>query len=162
MADVKYDINGNDIMTKVLDELICAFPGWSEEEPVFSSVGQEEGVGWYPVSGAIIEYEKRNVLGGVYQRCQYPLYVMYRFANGSEKIRINVKEKLDMLGAWLEKKEITVGGKVYKLTEYPKVGDRVITNITRTTPSYNVNNYDSGVSDWVVYISVQYENSYTL
>ena len=86
--------------------------------------------------------------------------MLYRTASTSEHLRINVKEKLDKLGEWLERQEITVSRQNYKLDRYPEIGGRKINSIRRTTPSYNANNYDDGICDWVVYITVQYENNY--
>lgn len=160
MADVKYDTGGSAIMTKVIDGLINQFPGWVNEQVVFSSVGEDAGVAWYPVSGAIIDREKRNICGEVLQWCQYPFYVLYRAGKGSEANRISIKEKLDMLGEWLERQEVNLGEELYKLETYPDMGDRKIKSIRRTTPSYNAASYDNGVADWVVYISVTYENNY--
>lgn len=160
MPEVKYDAAGSAVMTKVIDELIGRFPGWAGEEVAFSSVDKDSGIAWYPVSGAIIEREKTTIMGEVQQRCQYPFYVLYRTGNVSEKVKMNIKEKLDMLGAWLERQEIALAGKSYRLEDYPSVGNRKIKSIKRTTPSYNAANYDSGICDWVVYVSVTYENSY--
>lgn len=157
---IRYDVSGNSVMTKILDELICSFPGWATEEPTFSSVGKEKGVGWYPVSDAIITSEKRTITGCVHQECQYPFYVLYRFSGGPENTRIAIKEKLDMLGEWLEKQEISIGAEKYRLDTYPSFAGREIKSIRRTTPSYNANMYENGVSDWVVYITVTYQNDY--
>lgn len=161
MAGIKYDTGGSEVMTKAIDELINRFPGWTEEEEVvFSFISDNSGVAWYPVSGAVIEREKKTIVGEVRQTCQYPFYVLYRTASTSEHLRINVKEKLDKLGEWLERQEITVSRQNYKLDRYPEIGGRKINSIRRTTPSYNANNYDDGICDWVVYITVQYENNY--
>ena len=78
----------------------------------------------------------------------------------SESTRISVKEKLDMLGAWLEQQEVIITGEKYRLKCYPDTGDRKIKSIRRTTPAYNSQTYDNGIYDWVVYITVQYENNY--
>lgn len=148
-------------MTKAIDELINQFPGWAEEEEVvFSFISDDSGVAWYPVSGAVIEREKKTIIGEVRQTCQYPFYVLYRTTTSSERLRISVKEKLDKLGEWLERQTTTISGKNYKLEEYPEIGGRKIKSIRRTTPSYNAGNYDNGICEWVVYITVQYENNY--
>lgn len=160
MAEVRYDTAGSALMTKVIDDLINQFPGWMSEEVVFSFVDDDSGIAWYPVSGAIIEYEKKTIIGEIQQKCQYPFYVLYRTGKGTEINRISIKEKLDKLGEWLERQEIILSGESYKLDQYPELGSRKIKSIKRTTPSYNAQTYDNGICDWVVYISVTYENNY--
>lgn len=160
MANVKYDTSGSAYLTKIIDTLLNQFPGWGNEEVVFSFVEEESGVGWFPVSGAIIESEKKTICGEVKQKCQYPFFVLYRMGKSSESTRISVKEKLDMLGAWLEQQEVIITGEKYRLKSYPDTGDRKIKSIRRTTPAYNSQTYDNGIYDWVVYITVQYENNY--
>ena len=72
-----------------------------------------------------------------------------------------MKEWLDNLGKWLEKKEITISDKKYHLTEYPTLtGERKFLKISRQTPSYLADTTESMAEDWAISITAQYQYEY--
>ena len=57
---VKYDIDGFDVITTALQELVNQFPELREgDEIAFSTLDDASGKAMFPVSGAVIESEKR-------------------------------------------------------------------------------------------------------
>lgn len=159
---VRYDIDGYDIVTTALRELINQYPGLSDgDEITFSVLGEDSGKAMFPVSGAIIETEKESITGYVTQVCLYPFYVIYRAAGLSENRKAAVKEWLDNLGKWLEKQTITVNNNQYKLSEYPVLtGDRKFLTIDRQTPGYLDSTNDNKSENWAIYISARYRNEF--
>ena len=96
--EIKYDVDGYEAITAALRELINSFPGLAQgDEIAFSVLSEDSGKAIFPVSGAIIETEKRFILGDVRQVCLYPFYVVYRAAGLSENRKAAVKEWLDNL-----------------------------------------------------------------
>lgn len=159
---VRYDLDGYEVITNALQELINIYPGLIEGDKVaFCKLGAEEGKAMFPISGAIIETERRDILGGVTQVCLYPFYVVYRVAGLSESRKVAVKEWLDNLGRWLERQNITVGDTQYRLAEYPALtGKRSFVGIQRQTPAYLESVSDNQVEDWAIYISARYRNEF--
>ena len=157
---VKYDVDGYDIITNALKDLINRFPGLLEGEKVtFSTLEKESGISFYPVSGAVIATETEDITGNVNQLCSYPFYIVYRTASVSQNSKIDIKEFLDNIGKWLEKQPIKIGDETYKLESYPEITNgRKIESISRQTPSYLDTSNDNDVQDWVISMDLQYRN----
>lgn len=156
----RYDIDGYDIVTNAIKDLLNGFPGLLEGESIkFSTLEEESGISFYPISGAVIVTETKSVIGKVNQLCNYPFYVVYRTAADSQNSKIDIKEFLDNLGKWLEKQPVTIDGKQQKLSAYPKLTEgREITEISRQTPAYLDNTSEGNVQDWVISIALRYRN----
>lgn len=159
---VRYDIDGYDIVTTALRELINQYPGLSSgDEITFSVLGEDSGKAMFPVSGAIIETEKESITGHVNQVCLYPFYVIYRAGGLSENRKAAVKEWLDTLGKWLEMQPVTINGENCTLSEYPPLtGNREFLSIDRQTPAYLDSVNDNKSENWAIYISARYRNEF--
>ena len=159
---VKYDVDGYDAVTAALRELLNQYPGLeSGEEIAFSTLEETSGIGMFPISGAVVETEKRFITGRVVEICLYPFYVIYRASGLSESRKAKVKEWLDTLGKWLEQKNVLIGGEEYKLEELPPLTDgRKFLSINRQTPAYLDNTSESKTEDWAIYISARYQYEY--
>lgn len=159
---VRYDVDGFEVITAALRELINQYPGLSDgDEIAFCMLSEDGGKAIFPVSGAVIITEKKTIIGEVTQVCQYPFYVVYRASGLSENRKANVKEWLDSLGRWLERQDVTIGGVVYRLSGYPELtGDRRFKSISRQTPAYLDAINDNKTEDWNIYIAAQYENTF--
>lgn len=159
---VRYDIDGYDIVTTALRELINQYPGLSDvDEITFSTLNENDGKAMFPVSGAIIETEKESITGHVNQVCLYPFYVIYRQALLTENRKADIKEWLDTLGKWLEMQPVTINGENCTLSEYPPLtGNREFLSIDRQTPAYLDSTNDNKSENWAIYISARYRNEF--
>lgn len=159
---VRYDIDGYDIVTTALRDLINQYPNISSgDEITFSVLGEDSGKAMFPVSGAIIETEKESITGHVIQVCLYPFYVIYRAGGLSEDRKAAVKEWLDALGKWLERQTVTINGENYTLDGYPPLtGNRELLSIDRQTPAYLDSTNDNKSENWAIYISARYRNEF--
>lgn len=157
---IKYDLDGFDIVTLALLELLNQYPGLTDEI-TFSSMDENYGKTMVPVSGSVVETEREGITGHVAQKCLYPFNIIYRDKDVSESRKIRIKEWLDNLGRWLERQEVTINGTVYKLSSYPKLtGDRKILSITRQTPAYLDNVKEDATEDWIISLSARYQNEF--
>ena len=159
---VKYDIDGYEAVTAALRELINQYPALSEGNEIsFSTLGEDSGKAMFPVSGAVIETERRSVTGKVTEVCLYPFYVIYRAAGLSENNKARIKEWLDSLGKWLEQKKVLINGTEYLLEEYPPLTDgRKFLSISRQTPAYLDTVNENQSENWAIYISARYQYEY--
>lgn len=157
---VRYDVDGYDIVTNAIKDLLNQFPGLPEEDIIeFSTLSEESGIAFYPISGAVIATEKTSVTGKVEQICNYPFFVVFRSSGGSAKSKIGIKDFLDNLGKWLEKQPVTIAGETYILKKYPLLTEgRKITEIARQTPGYPEEPQENGVQDWVISLALKYRN----
>ncbi len=157
---VKYDVDGYDIVTSAIKDLLNSFPGlYPEMSIAFSTLDEDSGISFYPVSGAVISSEKKYVTGKVDQLCNYPFAIVYRTAASSANAKVNIKEFLDSIGKWLEMQPVTIDGETYELGKYPVLTDgREIEEISRETPSYLESTSENNVQDWVINISLRYRN----
>ncbi len=161
MADekVKYDVDGYDVLTNALMELVNQYPDLGEDIIRFSTLGEDGGIAIFPSSGAVVVTEKRTVTGKVIQNCHYPFFIIYKVAGLAESNKIQVKNFLDNLGRWLERQEIAVGDVKYKLEDYPALtGNREITAISRNTPAYLDTVEQNKSENWAISMVVQYKN----
>ena len=159
---VKYDIDGYEAVTSALRELLNQYPNLSEgDEIAFSTLGEDSGKAMFPISGAVVETEKRTVTGKVTKVCLYPFYVIYRASGLSENRKAKVKEWLDTLGKWLEQQKVLIDGTKYQLGEYPPLTDgRKFLSIERQTPSYLDTVNENQSENWAIYISARYQYEY--
>ena len=159
---VVYDVDGFDVVTAALTDLLNQYPKLAEGEKIaFSYLGEDSGISYYPVSGAIIESDRESITGHVTQMCLYPFYVIIRAAKPKESRKVTIKEWLDDLGKWLEKQTLTISGETYSIADYPPLtGDREIKTIARQTPAHLDNVSDNGVEDWAIYITLKYKNEF--
>lgn len=157
---VKYDVDGYEIVSKALQDLLNSFPGLMVDESIkFSTLEEESGISFYPISGAVIAQETMSVTGKVNQLCNYPFYVVYRTAADSPNSKLDIKEFLDNLGKWLELQPVLINGKTQKLERYPVLtGGREITEIARQTPAYLDSTAENNVQNWVISLALKYRN----
>ena len=93
--EIKYDLDGYDIITNALMTLLNQYPGLGSDEIRFSTFGTESGIAMFPSIGAVVENERQSVTGKVYQSCNYPFNIVYKVAGVSESNKIQVKDFLD-------------------------------------------------------------------
>ena len=107
----------------ILSGLVNDFPAIGAREIRFGELGDKSGVGIYPSAAATVISEKTDIMGGVYQKCNYAFLVVYRAVPQSETDRIHIKGWLDKLARWLEKQPITADGRQHTLAAWPDLGD---------------------------------------
>lgn len=159
---VRFDVDGSEIVSKVLLELLNKCPALCGKKVAFSTLGEDEGLGFFPSVGAAITSETETITGDVHQVCAYPFDVVLRCAPKTEAARIRCKELLDAIGRWLERQPITVNGEMHTMDAYPALteGNRKIRAISRTSPSHLNAVYQSDVEDWLFSGSLRYENNF--
>lgn len=159
---IKYDVDGYDEVTEALRDLVNQYPALEEwDEIAFSVLGEDSGKAMYPVSGAIIQTSKVSITGKVTEICLYPFYVIYKAGGLSENRKAKVKEWLDNLGKWLEKKPVKINGSIYHISEYPALTEsRTFLGIERQTPAYLDTVNENKSENWAIYISARYEHVY--
>jgi len=158
----QYDLAGYDLLTPAIRDLMDSYPGLDSGETFsFSMLEAEYGQAIFPISGAIVQYERESITGHVEQMCLYPFTVVLRVSGQTENRKANAKEWLDTLGRWLEMQTVIIGDTSYKLSEYPELnGDAKIMDISRTTPAYlSMTNADMS-EDWVISIQARYRNEF--
>ena len=159
--EVVFDVDGYDAVTSALKELLNQFPLLGNEKITFSSLGETKGISFFPVSGAIVESQRKTITGKIYEVCQYPFFIVYRSSGLSESRKVKIKERLDSLGKWLEQKEIEEDGQAYRLKDLPPLTEnREFISITRNTPAYLDNTGEDKTEDWVINISARYKYEY--
>jgi len=160
--EIRYDVDSFEIITDALLELINKYPGLKDGDFIsFGSLSEETGKVMFPTSGAIIQNEVEDITGHVEQDCMYPFTILYRGAGLSESRKVAVKEWLDNIGAWLEKQEVTINGRQYRLLEYPKlVGDRYFKSIKRNSPSFQYSENEDRTEEWAITLTALYKNEY--
>ena len=159
---VKYDIDGYEKVTTALTELLNQYPALSaNDEITFSTLGEDSGKAMFPISGSVIETERRSVTGKVTKVCLYPFYVVYRASGLNESRKARVKEWLDTLGKWLEQQKVVIDREEYVLSELPPLTDgRKFLSIERQSPAYLDNTNEDKTEDWAIYISARYQYEY--
>lgn len=155
-------IEGSEAVSKVLLKLLNSFPGLDDKKVSFSTLQDASGIGFFPTSGAALLSDKEDITGHVKQVCLYPFNVIYRAAPETETQKIRIKEFLDALGKWLEQQPVTIGKKTVQLSEYPELssGNRKIKSISRTSPAHLSSAYNDGVEDWLISVTLRYENEF--
>lgn len=156
----RIDVDGEEVITTALGKLLDEYPLLDGEEILFSTLGEESGMGWFPTTGAVIAEDKTDILGMTTQTCSYPFYVIYRTGVSRAAQKAFIKEFLDNLGRWLEQQPISVNGETQRLEAYPELtGTRKIIEITRQTPGY-LDATNNGIEDWAILIALKYENEF--
>lgn len=157
---IVYDIDGFDVITNAIINLLNQYPDL-EGRITFSSLPEDEGITIYPMGGAIIDSEIKDINGWIEQKCIYPFMIIYRESGLSQKNRIAIKEWLDSIGKWLEQQPTTIDSEDCTLSEYPPLTDgRKIESISRTSPSYLYDTSQNKVEEWSIAISVIYSNKF--
>lgn len=82
----------------ILSGLLNDFPAIGAREIRFGELGDKSGVGIYPSAAATVISETTDIMGSVYQKCNYAFQVAYRAVPQSETDRIHIKGWLDKLG----------------------------------------------------------------
>lgn len=156
------DLDGSEVVSQVILDLVNSFPGLAGKKFLFSELGEDNGLGFFPSAGSILESSTETITGHVTQICTYPFTLVYRAAPRSEKQRLRIKGLLDAIGRWLEQQPVVLDGEAVKLAAYPALtnGDRVIKSISRTGPGALNAVYDNRVEDWTITASVRYENQF--
>lgn len=161
MSDNTVIVEVPEALSGVLLNLLNAYPGLEGKSILFSSLDATYGLGFFPTSGAALLSNTESITGKVTQICSYPFAVVYRAAFKAGGRKLNAKEFLDNLGRWLERQEITINGVKYKLDGYPALAEgQKIKQITRTNPAHLDATYNDGVEDWVISLTLRYENIY--
>ena len=62
----------------ILSGLLNDFPAIGAREIRFGELGDKSGVGIYPSAAATVISETTDIMGGVYQKCNYAFQVVYR------------------------------------------------------------------------------------
>lgn len=158
----KYDIDGYDILTVAIKDLINQYPALSDEDEItFSELDENSGKAMFPLSGAAIEEEHTFITGEVKQICAYPFMIIYRAAGPSENRKTAIKEWLDNLGRWLEKQTITINGEARRLETYPTLTKgRKFTTISRNSPAYLDSVEANNSENWAISIIARYKNEF--
>lgn len=160
------DVEGYSEISAILMTLINTYPGLDANDTFkFSVLNENNGKSVFPISGSVIESEKRDILGRCTQMCVYPFYVIYRVGKLNENMRKTAKEWLDNLGRWLEQQPIVINGTKHTLTAYPSLTDptgltRRITLIKRTSPAVLDDIQNNAVEDWMISITLKYTNEF--
>ena len=156
------DIDGSEVVSQVVLELLNSFPGLGGRRIEFSHMGEDAGFGFYPSAGSVLISSSESITGHVTQMCSYPFTLVYRLAPKSEAQRLRAKGLLDAIGRWLELQPVIIDGETVKLTKYPDLpgGQRVIKSISRSSPGSLNAVYDNKVEDWTITASVRYENQF--
>lgn len=155
------DVTGYEILTDAMKALLNQYPGLYQGESIkFEELNKDSGIAFSADNGALIYSEKEDVCGVMYQVCQYPFYVVYRTASDKERQKLSVQKFLDNLGKWICREPVVINGSETRLSAFPGLSQgRVIKRITRDN-SYGLEPQESGVQDWLLPLSVRYENTY--
>lgn len=156
--NVRYDVDGHEVVTDALLELVNQYSELTGDERIqFSTLPDDGGVSFYPVSGAVIESEQTDITGRTERVCLYPFAIVYRAANLTANRKLSVKEWLDRLGRWLERQAITIDETEHRLEEYPPLtGNRKFLSIERQTPAFLESIAEDKTEDWQISISARY------
>lgn len=155
------DFTGYDVLTEAMKILLNQYPGLDTEEYIsFEELTEDGGIAFSADNGALVYRERESVTAHVRQICRYPFYIVYRVGSNSETPKMNAQTFLDGIGKWICKEKVIIDGTEYKLSTYPVLSqDRIIKKITRMN-SYGLEPMENGVQDWILPVSVEYENEF--
>lgn len=162
LKPIKKDAAGYDVITDAMKDLLNQFPGLKPGEVIkYGELSSDYGTAFFNNSGALVINEKEDITGRVNQECQYPFFVVYRSSGSSKELhKLEIQEFLDSLGKWLCREDTIVDGETHKLESYPKLsGTRQIKKIIRDN-SYDTDPQENGVQDWLLPVSVEYDNNF--
>lgn len=156
------DVDGFEILTNAVLELLSQFPGLNGREILFEELGKESGIAFSANNGALVMSERRSITDHVRQNCQYPFFIVYRTASTQEHQKLQVQAFFDAIGKWLCREPAVVNGETVRLNSYPALSDdRKITRITRSN-SYGLEPSSDGVQDWLMPVTVEYTNEFDM
>lgn len=156
------DVDGFEILTNAVLELLSQFPGLNGREILFEELGKESGIAFSANNGALVMSERRSITDHVRQNCQYPFFIVYRTASTQEYQKLQVQAFFDAIGKWLCREPAVVNGETVRLKSYPTLSDdRKITRITRSN-SYGLEPSSGGVQDWLMPVTVEYTNEFDM
>ena len=156
------DVDGFEILTNAVLELLSQFPGLNGREILFEELGKESGIAFSANNGALVMSERRSITDHVRQNCQYPFFIVYRTASTQEYQKLQVQAFFDAIGKWLCREPAVVNGETVRLQSYPALSDdRKITRITRSN-SYGLEPSSDGVQDWLMPVTVEYTNEFDM
>ena len=89
--EVKFDVDGYEAVTSALKELLNQFPLLDGNKITFSSLKENNGISFFPISGAVVETQKKTITGKIYEVCQYPFFIVYRASGLSESRKAKIK-----------------------------------------------------------------------
>lgn len=154
------DFTGYDVLTEAMKDLLNQYPGLDNEIITFEELPEDGGICFSADNGALVYSEKESVTAHVRQICRYPFYVVYRVGSNSERAKMTAQTFLDGIGKWLCKEPVTIDGDTYKLTAYPALSEgRIIKKIIRDN-SYGLDPNQNSVQDWLLPVTVEYENEF--
>lgn len=158
--EIGSDVTGYDVLTEAMKTLLNQYPGLDGEYISFEDLKEESGIAFSADNGALVYGEKESVTAHVRQICRYPFYIVYRVGANSEQVKMTAQTFLDGIGKWLCKEPVSIDGINHKLTAYPKLSEgRIIKKITRNN-SYGLEPNKDSVQDWVLPVTVEYENEF--
>lgn len=154
------DFTGYDVLTVAMKNLLNQYPGLDGDIISFEELTEDGGIAFSADNGALIYSEKESITAHVRQLCRYPFYIIYHLGANNERAKMNAQTFLDGIGKWVCKEQITIDGTPYKLTDYPKLSEgRIIKKVTRDN-SYGLEPNKDSVQDWVLPVTVEYENEF--
>lgn len=154
------DFTGYDVLTEAMKNLLNQYPGLDGDIISFEELTEDGGIAFSADNGALIYSEKESITAHVRQICRYPFYIVYRLGANNERAKMNAQAFLDGIGKWACKEQIVIDGTPYKLTGYPKLSEgRIIKKITRDN-SYGLEPNKDSVQDWILPVTVEYENEF--
>lgn len=157
---ISLDGEGFEILKDAVLSLLNEYPGLDGRVITRSGLTEDGGISMEPESGALVYSERPDIVGNIYQECQFPFYVVYRTDATSEYIKKGINDFLDTLGAWISMEPVIIDQTLYQLTEYPKLtGGRKITGVTRFN-SYALEANENKTQDWLIPITVKYQHEY--
>lgn len=151
---VGVDAAGHEVLTRAVRDLLNQYPGLDGREIKFEELDPDYGIAFSADGGALVMFERRSITDHVFQKCQFPFFIIYRVASSEDWQKMDAQAFLDGIGKWLCHEE---PGAVY-----PTLADgRKITRITRGN-SYGLQPDANGVQDWLLPVTVQYDNEFDL
>ena len=154
------DFTGYEVLTEAIKTLLDQYPGLDGDTITFEELPEDGGMCFSADNGALVYSERESVTAHVRQICRYPFYIVYRVGSVDELPKMNAQKFLDGIGKWLCKEKVVIDGTEYKLSAYPVLSQgRTIKKITRGN-SYGLEPKENGVQDWVLPVSVEYENEF--
>ena len=148
------DASGSTILNKAVQQMLNQYPGLDGRNISFEQLGRDSGIAFSADSGALIISERKDITGHVKQTCSFPFFIVYRTASSRDVQKLHVAEFLDGIGKW-------VCGETGPLT-YPDLGQgRTIKRVTRSN-YYGTAPEENGVQDWILPVTVQYQNEFDL
>lgn len=162
MAELRRDVQGEDIISNALVDLVNQYPRLESGDKIkFGVLSETGGISFFPMSGAAIERDITDILGNQEQICNYPFFIYYRASGLSEGRKVSVKEWLDDMGRWLEKQPITVGGTTSVLADYPLLsGNRKFLTIRRTASATLEPTGPGQEENWAIRLVARYQNNF--